>query len=54
VSIKRATFNFIKLSELTNREPNTLVDVVGVVQTAYDVQSITTKDGRELQKKDMV
>jgi len=54
-AIKSCTFDFIKIGDMVNISPNSLVDVIGIVKESYPVQTITTKrDNKELKKRDLV
>ncbi|XP_020778616.2 replication protein A 70 kDa DNA-binding subunit-like isoform X2 [Boleophthalmus pectinirostris] len=43
--------NFVPISELEQREKDTILDVIGVVKSAEDVSRITTKSSREVSKR---
>ena len=52
--IQAQSFDFTKISQLEHVQPNTNVDVIGVIQEISDVQSLTSKKtGKELQKVDV-
>lgn len=43
--------DFVPISELEQRENNTIIDVIGVCKSAEDVSRITTKTSREVSKR---
>ena len=52
--IKSMVFDFCKIGNLEQREENSFVDVIGVVQEVGEVQSLTSKrTGQELKKADV-
>ena len=52
--IQQHAFEFTKISNLEQVEPNKMVDVIGIVREISDVQSLTSKKtGREVQKSDL-
>lgn len=55
VGIKAQQYNFVKIDALTMVEPNTTVDVIGVVKASSDVSEIisTKMGGKALQKRDL-
>lgn len=53
-SIPRINLNPIPLSELLKKNPNDIVDIIGIVKSAGDVVTITAKQsGKELKKRDV-
>jgi replication factor A1 len=53
-NIPQINLNLIQLAELTNKNANDFVDVIGVVKSASDVTTITTKaTNRELKKREL-
>ncbi|UJR08912.1 hypothetical protein I4U23_013166 [Adineta vaga] len=54
-SIPQLQFNFIPISEVANREPNTLCDVIAVVKSTSDIQTIVGKASqKEFHKRDIL
>lgn len=52
-AIPTITFNFVPIKNLQDMQPNTAVDVIGVVKEAEDMK-ITNAQGRELKKRDLL
>ena len=46
-------FDFIPISELENRNPKDIIDVIGVCITVEEVSQLTTKAGREVSKREL-
>jgi len=46
-------YNFIKISDIENIAENASVDIIGICKTATDCTSLTSKAGRELQKREL-
>lgn len=53
-SIPNVTFNFVPINQLENHAPNSTIDVIGVVKSADEIRSLTSKQGRELKKRDII
>lgn len=53
-AIAKCHYNFIPLDKLPETKANTTVDVLGVIHTDAGCTELTTKDGRSLQKRDLV
>lgn len=51
--IPKVDFNFTKIEAIGQRLTGTLVDVIGVLLNCGDLTSITTKQGKELKKKEL-
>uniref|UniRef100_A0A1B6CV81 Replication protein A subunit n=1 Tax=Clastoptera arizonana TaxID=38151 RepID=A0A1B6CV81_9HEMI len=52
--IPQLSFNFTKLSSLSEMEPDTFVDVIGVCKTSSDVQNLVSRTtNRELKKREV-
>jgi replication factor A1 len=52
--IQKMVFEFCKIGNLEQRDENSFVDVIGIVQEVGDVQSLTSKrTGQELKKADV-
>ena len=53
-NIPQINFNLIQLADLTNKNANDFVDVIGIVKSASYVRTITTKaTSRELKKREL-
>jgi replication factor A1 len=52
--IPQIFFNFAKIATVEDAPPNTMVDIVGVVETCQDFVNITKRDGTETQKRSMI
>lgn len=53
-SIPSIQYNYVPISSIAHMEPNAVVDVIGVVKTASELQAFTSRaSGRELQKRDI-
>ena len=47
-------FNFVPISTVESKQKDELIDVLGIVKTCSDVQSLTARTtGRELKKRDI-
>lgn len=55
-SIKNASYNFVKIGDLMNIEPNSMVDIVGIVKSAGEMTEITLQKqgGKQLQKRELM
>ena len=51
--IKLAKFEFVKISELQNRQDGEMVDVIGIVNRAGECTHLTSKAGKELDKREI-
>lgn len=48
------TFDFVKIDSLESKQPNTVIDVLGVVKGANDVSTVTGKQSKkEISKRDV-
>lgn len=47
------TFTFVPINELEQHQPNSTVDVVGIVKSVDDLRRLTSKAGKELKKRDI-
>eukprot|EP00940_MAST-03C_sp_MAST-3C-sp2_P003608 g3608.t1 len=52
-SIKKISFSFVSIAKLPQLDANRTVDIVGVIHKHTPMQSITSKKGNELQKRDL-
>jgi replication factor A1 len=53
-NLPHITYNFVPFSELTNRNPNDFVDVIGVMKSSGEMTTIVTKaTNRELKKREL-
>jgi len=53
-NLPHVTYNFVPLSELTNKNANDFVDVIGVMKSCGEVTTIVTKaTNRELKKREL-
>lgn len=52
--IPQIFFNFSKIATVEDAPPNTMVDIVGVVESCQDFVNITKRDGTETQKRSMI
>nr|XP_018902956.1 PREDICTED: replication protein A 70 kDa DNA-binding subunit [Bemisia tabaci] len=53
-SIPAISYNFIPLNKIPEKEPNTIVDAIGICVSASDVQNLVARTTqRELQKRDV-
>eukprot|EP01101_Sappina_pedata_P007163 TRINITY_DN3740_c0_g1_i1.p1 TRINITY_DN3740_c0_g1~~TRINITY_DN3740_c0_g1_i1.p1 ORF type:complete len:342 (-),score=122.19 TRINITY_DN3740_c0_g1_i1:6-1031(-) len=50
-SIPRAVYNFCKIPEIAEQPQDTIVDVIGIITTISEIQSIKTKTGTTAQKR---
>ncbi|OAF71643.1 hypothetical protein A3Q56_00617 [Intoshia linei] len=48
------TYNFISFGNLLNNEANTHHDVIGIIHNINDCVSLTSKNGKELTKRDLI
>lgn len=55
-TIQEQHFNFIKIDSIIHQEPNSIVDIVGIVKSATEPSEITSKSmgGKTLNKRDLV
>ncbi|CAF1562798.1 unnamed protein product [Rotaria magnacalcarata] len=54
-SIPKVQFNFIPISEVANRAPSTICDVIGVAKSASDLDTIISKTSqKEFTKRDIL
>ncbi|CAM9551130.1 unnamed protein product [Chrysoparadoxa australica] len=51
--IKSMSFEFVKIGDIDNSEPNSIIDVIGVVVSVGDVSIIQTKAGKEVEKRNI-
>lgn len=51
--IPAVSYNFIPIATIANMEPNTLLDVIGVCRDVSDLFEFTSKNGKELKKKEV-
>ncbi|WAR01828.1 RFA1-like protein [Mya arenaria] len=47
------SFDFVKIDALESKQPQAVIDVIGVVKQVNDLANITTKAGKELSKRDI-
>ncbi|KAH3857539.1 hypothetical protein DPMN_100149, partial [Dreissena polymorpha] len=47
------TFDFVPINSLDSKQPQAVIDVIGVVKSMSDVTSITTKQNKELTKREV-
>ncbi|CAG9818455.1 unnamed protein product [Phaedon cochleariae] len=53
-AIPQTKYDFVTIDKIANTEPNTIVDIIGVVKSVSDLQTFQAKStGRELKKKDV-
>ncbi|CAD5113541.1 DgyrCDS2703 [Dimorphilus gyrociliatus] len=49
------SFNFVKLSKLITKEPDSIIDVIGIVKEASDISSVVSrKTSRQIHKRTVV
>ena len=53
-SIRKMKFNFVALDKLMETAPNSTIDIIGVIHNELGLTQIQSKDGRDLQKRDLV
>uniref|UniRef100_A0A1B0CNK6 Replication protein A subunit n=1 Tax=Lutzomyia longipalpis TaxID=7200 RepID=A0A1B0CNK6_LUTLO len=54
MEVPTTMFNFVPISQITNMEPNSLIDVVGVCTSSGEVVKFTSRaSGRDLQKREV-
>lgn len=55
ISIQGQHYEFIRIDQLINQEPNNIVDIIGVVKSATDPMEIVSKNlgGKTLNKRDL-
>lgn len=47
------TYEFVKISEIGEKEPGVLIDVIGVCKETTDLTTFTSKTGREMTKREV-
>ncbi|CAM9133630.1 unnamed protein product [Ectocarpus fasciculatus] len=52
--ISSAIYDFVKLNEMEAMEPNKILDVIAVVKSSEDHAQITTRQGKQLDKRNLV
>ncbi|XP_065054177.1 replication protein A 70 kDa DNA-binding subunit-like [Rhopilema esculentum] len=53
VDLPQVQFNFVAISELEKINKDAIVDIIGVVKSAQDVVQITTRNGKQVSKRDI-
>lgn len=51
--IPAVSYNFIPIANIASMEPNTILDVIGVCRDVGDLHQFTSKNGKELKKKEI-
>ncbi|SCU87422.1 LAMI_0D06040g1_1 [Lachancea mirantina] len=54
VDVPKMNFNFVKLSTVETQEPNSTVDVIGIIRTVHPHFEITSKAGKKFDRRDIV
>jgi replication factor A1 len=54
LNLPSLNFSFIPISQLEGHQPNSTIDVIGIAKSVDDMRMLTSKQGKELKKRDIV
>ncbi|KAL5017372.1 hypothetical protein ScPMuIL_006961 [Solemya velum] len=54
VELPTLTFDFVQINALESKQPNSMIDIIGIVKTANDISTVTGRQSqKEIKKRDL-